>query len=130
MNSTLRLLARLTSAFLGLFAGLFGCGGRTAVYMGPPPRLPGRALDKANGKPIAGLRVELLRDDRLLLRSATRSDGVFFLPQSVTASEARYTIRITDVDGPANGSYRGLTNTLPGTRLPGKFHLERKADGE
>lgn len=118
----------LSSMISGLFGLLTGCNGApSALYMGPPPSVGGTVRDKDNGSPIAALRVELLRGDSSLGTNTTDAGGNFYF--TIPTQNTNYTLRITDVDGPANGGeYRGGTNTFHVQyELQTNFFLEKKS---
>lgn len=126
MKTATRLFASVLGALLALFPGSRALARMKAMYMGPPPSLQGKVLDSTTSNAIAGLRVELLKNDRLLAARTTASDGSFcFLVERKGMGEP-WTIRITDVDGTANGSYLGSTNTLPNAFVRPQFFLKRK----
>ena len=126
MKKTARLFASLLGALLTLFPGSRALARMRALYMGPPPSLQGKVLDSTSSNAIAGLRVELLKHGRLLAARTTAGDGSFYFPVERKDTGGPWTIRISDVDGAANGSYQGSTNTLPNAFARPQFFLKRK----
>lgn len=106
-----RLFTTLFGGFLALFTGAVGCGDDDA-YLGYPPGVSGTVIDKDSGDPIAQLRVELLQNNTLLETLSTDEYGSFRFNVTYPGTKTNYTLQITDVDGAANGEYKGMTNTI------------------
>ena len=112
-----------TTLFGGILAFLSGCAGRAAAYMGPPPRSRARVQDSKTGKPVAGLRVELLREGKRFLITKTGKDGSFPLPR---ANSSGYTVKITDIDDKKNGEYKQKMTEIPARSTITRFFIKQK----
>ena len=98
----------------GRILAILGCSTLvTACYAAPPmpyqAKLNGRVLDAETGEPIKDIKISM---ERGYAQKVTAEDGSFSVWCDRDDQQESFVIECTDVDGPVNGLYESVCETI------------------